>query len=59
MESELSFFQEFTLEQWRKSAQIPNHLLIYSKIKFYKFIPFILFFILSIHLFTTHSSVWS
>jgi len=33
MESELSFWQELTWEQWRKSANIPRELLNYSKVQ--------------------------
>jgi positive regulator of sigma E activity len=33
MESELSFWQELTWEQWRKSANIPIELLNYSKVQ--------------------------
>lgn len=34
MESELSLLEELTLEKLRISAQIPDHLLIYSKVQF-------------------------
>ncbi|CAF1460631.1 unnamed protein product [Adineta steineri] len=51
MKSELSLCQELTWEKWRISAKIPNELLIYSKVEYFKKLPLLISLLLILILF--------
>ncbi|CAF3402306.1 unnamed protein product [Rotaria socialis] len=51
VESELSFWQELTWNQWRKSAEIPKHMVTYSKIQIRREILFVMCLLLILYYF--------
>ncbi|CAF2067046.1 unnamed protein product, partial [Rotaria magnacalcarata] len=55
VESELSFWQELTWNQWRKSAEIPENIVTYSKIQIRREILFVMCLLIILYYFKNDS----